>query len=521
MSWQSHALPPPASRPDLFQEYIYCESSQLEQPATDSVRILVDCYGGDSPDASYLYASDDGGDTWQARSLPVTRSQEWPYRLQFFDANQGLLLGKTIYRTGDGGRTWQRVRVLAWDHGQFSFVDPQHGWAVPIVGEETGLVVTSDGGSHWTEVEPQAGEPLALNEIGDGIQMVSPDVGWAQRGWGEPVLRTADGGRTWRDASPQLEGYAIRDLAVLEANTAWLTLDPEASDTISLARTTDGGATWTVLGGGLPPPVADIWFEDRSNGWIILFEEVAAGTRSIYFLETRDGGVTWVNPPFVPNQPFIEPHYEGYPVALAVGAMTGDQVYIDHARIVILPGILDDNPGVGCVVLKMTTDLGQTWRDLALPYPPGVPAEARAGSNISFFGGTGFLDVGFWQEDISEGSWTAIYFTQDGGSTWQLRPDIFPGAGVHFISAREGFLTSQGVLYATHDAAATWKVVNPLFDAVFQGEELHSLDFVSATAGWAQSIAPCDLEWYQCTRTWRRTTDGGLTWTRLTPLLVP
>jgi photosystem II stability/assembly factor-like uncharacterized protein len=510
----------------LFQEFTYCEPGQLELPESNLIRLLIDCYEGETPDISFLYSSDDDGATWLTRQLPVSRSEGWPYQLRFFDASQGLLLGQTIYRTADGGRTWQRVRVLAWDRGHFSFVDPLHGWAIPVVGEATGLVATSDGGSFWTEIEPVAGELLSLNEIHDEIQMVSPEVGWAQHASGDPVLRTADGGRTWRDVTPQLEGYTIRNLAALDANTAWLTMESEDHLTFSVARTTDGGATWTDLGGGLPYPGYTIWFENRMDGWIAN-EGVAAGSRYIAFIETHDGGATWTSPPFVPNPPFMQDPigvtygYQDHRIVLAVGNMTGDQFYMDHARIVILAGPYTDYMDGGSVHLRITTNLGRTWQHLAIPYPPGVPAEARAGSRISFFGGTGFLPVDLWLEDSPESGQLAIYITRDGGSTWQLRPNVFPGALVDFFSARDGFLASQGVLYATHDSAATWQVVNPSFGSLFPGEELWQLDFVSNTTGWALSAIPNVSHRYQSVLTWWRTVDGGVTWTRLSPILVP
>jgi photosystem II stability/assembly factor-like uncharacterized protein len=60
-----------------------------------------------------------------------------------------------MYRTDDGGETWEHVKTVFWD-GQFSFVGSQYGWAVARSGEALALVKTVDGGSSWVELEPQA-----------------------------------------------------------------------------------------------------------------------------------------------------------------------------------------------------------------------------------------------------------------------------------------------------------------------------------------------------------------------------
>jgi photosystem II stability/assembly factor-like uncharacterized protein len=58
-----------------------------------------------------------------------------------------------MYRSADGGRTWSHVKVVNWD-GQFSFVDPQNGWAVARENNDVALVKTSDGGGTWVQIMP-------------------------------------------------------------------------------------------------------------------------------------------------------------------------------------------------------------------------------------------------------------------------------------------------------------------------------------------------------------------------------
>jgi photosystem II stability/assembly factor-like uncharacterized protein len=157
LTWEVDALPPPDDARTLFDDYEYSEPYQPNLLSARVARVLVSSFQYDfHPEAftSYLYATENGGEDWETHELPpavlATEST-----LIFFDAENGLLLGREIYRTDDAGETWQHVKTVSWD-GQFSFVDPLHGWAVARSGEALALVKTSNGGSTWVELDPRA-----------------------------------------------------------------------------------------------------------------------------------------------------------------------------------------------------------------------------------------------------------------------------------------------------------------------------------------------------------------------------
>ncbi len=154
-NWEDRQLPPPPETPGLFDKYPYCETYQPVLLPPQSIWMLMGCFDYYSPPhvfTSYLYASQDGGATWQTVQLPnkVMASQD---TLLYFDAGHALLLGHDIYRSTDGGQTWEYLSSVTWD-GQFSFVDPQHGWAVGHLNDEGGLVKTTDGGATWIKLTP-------------------------------------------------------------------------------------------------------------------------------------------------------------------------------------------------------------------------------------------------------------------------------------------------------------------------------------------------------------------------------
>jgi photosystem II stability/assembly factor-like uncharacterized protein len=105
----------------------------------------------------FLYSTTDGGMTWNSLELPRASADMSDYdaRMIFFDADHGLLLGREMWRTADGGVTWQHINTVTWE-AQFSFVDPSHGWAIARAEDVTALVYTINGGEDWQLINPTA-----------------------------------------------------------------------------------------------------------------------------------------------------------------------------------------------------------------------------------------------------------------------------------------------------------------------------------------------------------------------------
>jgi hypothetical protein len=157
-NWEVRELPAPDDSPDLFEKYEYCEPYQPNLLSASEVKLLVACFDYYDPPRdfiSYLYSSDDGGDHWQMFALPK-KVNGAKTSLIFFDNRIGLLLGRNMFETKDGGETWDFIKTVNWD-GQFSFVDELNGWAIARNEGEIALVHTEDGGRTWSQLEPAAG----------------------------------------------------------------------------------------------------------------------------------------------------------------------------------------------------------------------------------------------------------------------------------------------------------------------------------------------------------------------------
>ncbi len=172
-TWRQYPLPAPKAEPDLFDQYWRCYPQQLNLLSEEIVRLVVACWDkrqGENPlfsgpgEAAYLYASGDGGASWETYPLPP--AVEWrlkvrptgpvgegKVRMIFVNETDGMLFGREMFRTTDAGVTWIPINTVNWD-GEFSFVDPWLGWAIARNEDERALVYTEDGGETWQILNP-------------------------------------------------------------------------------------------------------------------------------------------------------------------------------------------------------------------------------------------------------------------------------------------------------------------------------------------------------------------------------
>jgi photosystem II stability/assembly factor-like uncharacterized protein len=321
-------------------------------------------------------------------------------------------------------------------------------------------------------------------------------------GWGlavSAVLRTNDGGATWRDVSPEGAsspqgetgfGYGV-STAFLSAGQAWVLL-PDAADPLGsgiLYCSNDGGGTWTPI--QVPFGSADLAFLDDENGWAMVGLGVGAGNMGVAIYRTSDGGADWeqvyTNDPNLPNAT------EGLPL----GGIKNDLTPLD-AQTAWVGGVIY---APETFYFFTTGDGGRTWAEQPLPLPPGTQ-----GAEISIDAGPIFLSA---QEGVlpvrfsGETSKTAFYATRDGGQSWEFLASM-PGAGaVDFVSPSEGVFWTGEQFFVTSDGGASWTSVTP--DILF-GETFAGMDFVDARTGWVWT--------YDLTGQYGlyQTADGGRTW---------
>jgi photosystem II stability/assembly factor-like uncharacterized protein len=152
-SWTEGQLPLPEGAAQSTDEG-WCTSSSPRLTAERSGSLIVTCVvdeGSVLSESAYLYLTEDAGETWEIRDYPGGQPN-------FFNDGTILALGRDQYLSTDSGVNWAKIKTVSWD-GQYSFVDPNLGWAVATSDDEIALVVTSDGGRTWEIIEAMISSP--------------------------------------------------------------------------------------------------------------------------------------------------------------------------------------------------------------------------------------------------------------------------------------------------------------------------------------------------------------------------
>jgi len=287
-------------------------------PSDPNVIYIGSGEGLHRPDLSVgngVYKSTDAGKTW--KHLGLVDGQQIPaIAIDPRDPNKvfAAVLGhpygpsadRGLYRSTDGGQTWQRILAKDENTGASDVViDPSSPKTVyasmwearegpwednnTFNGTNGGLFKSTDGGNTWNPLT--SGLPKDLAQINIAIAPSEPKRIYAAVGMSSGKLgtyRSDDAGETWSQITtdPRPSGrIGGGDLAVPK-------VDPKNPDIVYSAstvtmRSTDGGKTWSGFRGA---PGGDdyqnLWINPDNGSIILLVSDQGA-------IVTVNGGATW------------------------------------------------------------------------------------------------------------------------------------------------------------------------------------------------------------------------------------
>ncbi|MFG3497440.1 WD40/YVTN/BNR-like repeat-containing protein [Streptomyces sp. NPDC047928] len=279
-----------------------------------------------------------------------------------------------------------------------------------------------------------------------GLAAVSRTSAWVAGSRGT-VLRTADGGRTWRNVSPPgADELQFRDVEAFDDRRA-VVLAIGEGEASRIYRTDDGGATWTESFRN-PDPRAFydcVTFFDSRHG-LAMSDPVDGAFR---ILSTGDGGRTWR---VLPS--------DGMPAALP-----GEAGFAASGQCLVSAGPKDvwlatGGGDAGARVLH-SADRGLTWTAADSSLPAGDPARGVFG--LAFRDRAHGLAVG-GDYRSGEPSPRAGAVTADGGRTWR-QARTAPAAyrsGVAWLPHSRSAALAVGPTGTdlTTDGGRTWRTVD-------------------------------------------------------------
>lgn len=385
--------------------------------------------GGDQTGTNgYVNKTTNAGDTW---TLKGTFNNITMKSVFFTSVDTGYVVGykygiNNMYKTTNGGTTWNLLPSGVIDFYDIWFTDPDNGVAV---GE--GITLTTDAGSSWNEITQGGGEinraiyfaneligytsgnDGVLYKTTDGgitwtpkpsstikhiydIWFVNPDTGFFV-GQDSMLCKTTDGGDNWSHISTG----AIVDLNAiffLNEDTGFV-----GGDDGIIMRTMDGGNNWTQVDSYNFYDINDIYFYDNNNGhavgsggqvrntsnggdsWssnvsfgsVLLYgvfftsatKGYAVGSTSNIYV-TNDGGVFWSSTPS-PTSSLLSIFFTDPDTGYACG---GEQSWYVHSF-------------TSAKSMIMTTDGGTTWQDVSLNFGVILRSLAYVGNNTIFAAG--------------------------------------------------------------------------------------------------------------------------------------
>jgi photosystem II stability/assembly factor-like uncharacterized protein len=487
------------------------------------------CIRGNITYGNGVYKSVDAGKTWKNTGLKDTRhigaviiDPRNPDVV--FVAALGHAYGpneeRGVFRTTDGGATWQKVLYKDNKTGAIDVVfDPNNSstlfaslwevyrtpWSLNSGGPGSGLYKSTDGGSTWTRLEGHGLPAGIMGRIGISVSGADSNKVYAMvEAKAGGLYRSDDGGENWIRMN---EDGRLRQRAWYFSH---IFADPKSADTVyvlntGMFRSTDGGRTFNLL----PAPHGDhhgLWIDPENTERMINGNDGGA-TVSI------DGGHTW-------STQYNQPTAQFY------------HVITDNRWPYYIYGAQQDN---STIAIKSYDDDGvigrQDWYPVGggesgyiAPYPPDpniVFANAEAFTSRFDKRTEQAVDISVWPVDYS-------------GNGAEKLPHRFNWTSPLLVSPHDPntLYTAQEMVFKSTNAGQSWSAISGDLTRNDKSKQkpsggpitldITSVEYYDTIFAVAESPVKKDMIWAGTDDGLvQLTTDGGAHWTNVTPKDLP
>jgi len=543
-------------------------------PSNPDVLYVGSGEGLQRPDLSVgdgVYKSTDGGKTWtntglrdaqQIGGLAIDPKNENRVFAAALGHPYGANAERGVYRTLDGGKTWEKVLYKDENTGAIQVtIDPNNSnviyadlWAARLApwengawsGKESGLYKSTDGGTTWKKLmQGLPSTEQGLGRIGFCIAPSNSNRLYATVDAGKfgGIYRSDDAGENWRlmNQDERLWGRGS-DFAEVKADP--MNADIVYSANVVTWKSTDGGSTWKAFRGA---PGGDdyhrIWINPNDPRIMLIAGDQGA-------IITVNGGETfssWYNQPTAQfyhvstDNAFPYNVYSGQQESGSVGIASrgndGQITYREWRPVAaeeygyVAPDPLDINIIYGGKLTRYDKRNGQSiniapeavrsgkyrfLRTAPVLFNPIDRKTLYYAGNVLFKTINGGINWEIISPDLSRESWDipaniGIYANED--MKKMPRRGVIYTVAPSYVDVNTIWCgTDDGLIHVTRDGGKTWTNVTP--PAVSSWSKVSLMDASHFDVNTAYAALNCIRLDDQRPHIYK-TTDGGKTWVEI------